>query len=168
MSKGEEGVTEKDALLINQEVQSVVQRMVDQGVYLITPRLDIKGLSYPALSNVFPEKSESEIQEFLDKLAVRAYLKSKLLDKVIVCPTCGSPSVYSKYNLPPMFLLRHWQGFYNRARTVRIYRLQGKIPEREPSHMPKMQEYRRRGRLPENWAPVSNATPAAPVLKPPE
>jgi hypothetical protein len=99
VSKKEEA-TEKDALLINQEVQSVVQRMVDQGVYLITPRLDTKGLSYPALTNVFPEKSEAEIQEFLEKLRSSGILKSKLLDKVIVCPTCGSPSVYSKYNCP--------------------------------------------------------------------
>jgi hypothetical protein len=99
MSKKVEA-TDKDALLINQEVQSVVQRMVDQGVYLITPKLDIKGLSYPALSNVFPEKSEAQIQEFLDKLKSAGILKSKLLDKVIVCPTCGSPSVYSKYNCP--------------------------------------------------------------------
>jgi len=99
VSKKEEA-TEKDALLVNQEVQSVVQRMVDQGVYLITPRLDTKGLSYPALTNVFPEKSEAEIQEFLEKLRSSGILKSKLLDKVIVCPTCGSPSVYSKYNCP--------------------------------------------------------------------
>lgn len=74
--------------------------MVDQGVYLITPRLDTKGLTYPALSNVFPEKSETDIQEFLEKLKSAGILKSKLLDKVIVCPTCGSPSVYSKYNCP--------------------------------------------------------------------
>ncbi len=98
MSKKEDA-TGKDALL-DQEVQSVVQRMVDQGVYLITPKLDTKGLSYPALTNVFPEKSEAEIQEFLDKLRASGILKSKLLDKVIVCPTCGSPSVYSKYNCP--------------------------------------------------------------------
>ena len=99
MSKPDAG-TEKDALLVNQEVQSIVQRMVDQGVYLITPRLDVKGLTYPALSAVFPEKTDAEIQEFLEKLKNAGILKSKLLDKVIVCPTCGSPSVYSKYNCP--------------------------------------------------------------------
>jgi hypothetical protein len=99
VSKPDTG-TEKDALLVNQEVQSIVQRMVDQGVYLITPRLDVKGLTYPALSAVFPEKTDAEIQEFLEKLKNAGILKSKLLDKVIVCPTCGSPSVYSKYNCP--------------------------------------------------------------------
>jgi len=96
----QEGSNQKETLLVNQDVQSVVQRMVDLGVYLITPKLDSKGLSYPALANVFPEKSEAEIQEFLDKLRSAGILKSKLLDKVIVCPTCGSPSVYSKYNCP--------------------------------------------------------------------
>ena len=100
MSKQQDINSEKDALLINQDVQSIVQRMVDQGVYLITPKLDLKGLSYPALSTVFSDKSETEIQEFLDKLKNAGILKSKLLDKVIVCPTCGSPSVYSKYNCP--------------------------------------------------------------------
>lgn len=74
--------------------------MVDLGVYLITPKLDAKGLTYPALASVFPDKSESEIDDFLDKLRSAGILKSKLLDKVIVCPTCGSPSVYSKYNCP--------------------------------------------------------------------
>ena len=100
MSKKQDINNEKDALLINQDVQSIVQRMVDQGVYLITPRLDLKGLSYPALTAAFSDKNETEIQEFLDKLKNAGILKSKLLDKVIVCPTCGSPSVYSKYNCP--------------------------------------------------------------------
>ena len=97
---GVEVSKERETLLVNEDVQSMVQKMVDQGVYLITPKLDASGLSYPAVGAVFPDRSGPEIEEFLTRLASVGILRSKLLDKVIVCPTCGSPSVYSKYNCP--------------------------------------------------------------------
>lgn len=91
---------EKDNLLLNHEVQSMIQRMVDQGVYSVIPRINAEGISYPDLDGIFVGKSETEIKVILEKLANAGILKSKLLDKVISCPTCGSPSVYSKYNCP--------------------------------------------------------------------
>jgi Thaumarchaeal output domain 1 len=91
---------DREDLLIDADTQAIVQKMVDQGVYLIKPQVDNNGLSYPALADIFPDKSEADIAEFLDKLASAKILRSKLLDKVIVCPTCGSASVYSKYNCP--------------------------------------------------------------------
>jgi predicted amidophosphoribosyltransferase len=93
-------MSEKDNLLVNPEVQSLIQHMVDSGEYVITPRLDTKGIFYPAMTKVFPNKSESEFAGFLTRLTNVHLLNAKLLDKVIVCPTCGSPSVSSKYNCP--------------------------------------------------------------------
>jgi uncharacterized protein YbaR (Trm112 family) len=74
--------------------------MVDQGVYSIHAKVDSKGISYPLASSVLKERPTDEIMSFLEKLAKGGILKSKLLDKVIACPTCQSPSVYSKYNCP--------------------------------------------------------------------
>ncbi len=91
---------ERGSLLTDPDVQSLVQRMVDQGVYSIHAKVDSKGISYPLASAVLQERSEEEIQEFLVKLVKGGVLISKLLDKVIACPTCNSPSVYSKYNCP--------------------------------------------------------------------
>ncbi len=92
--------SERDNLLVDPEVQSLVQRMVDQGVYSIHAKVDSKGISYPLAEAVLKGNKEEEVTGFLAKLVRGGVLNSKLLDKVISCPTCNSPSVYSKYNCP--------------------------------------------------------------------
>jgi uncharacterized CHY-type Zn-finger protein len=87
-------------MLLDPEVQALMQRMVEIGSYSIHPRIDNKGISYPDISTIFPNKSAAEIKELLDKLFEGGILNSKLLDKVIICPTCSSASVDSKYNCP--------------------------------------------------------------------
>ena len=91
---------EKDNPLIDPEVQSFIQFMVDKGEYSIAPRLDSTGISFHSLSQILPNKTDAEISEFLTWLTEAHILHAKLLDKVIVCPTCGSPTVYTKYNCP--------------------------------------------------------------------
>lgn len=93
-------VTDKETLLLDPEVQAMIQKMIDQGSYSLTSRLEREGIVYPLFHEVFPSKSERETLEFLDRLSKVGILKSKLLDKVIICPTCGSSSVSSKYNCP--------------------------------------------------------------------
>jgi uncharacterized CHY-type Zn-finger protein len=93
-------VGEREALLLDPDVQAMIQRMVDQGVYSITSKLDKSGIVFPVLKELFPTKPEKEIGDFLSRLTRVGILKSKLLDKVIICPTCGSASVFSKYNCP--------------------------------------------------------------------
>jgi len=92
--------SDKDALLLNVDVQAMVQKMVDRGIYSISSVLERGGIVYPILKELFPIKSEKEVSDFLDELTRAGILKSRLVDKVILCPTCGSPSVYSKYNCP--------------------------------------------------------------------
>jgi uncharacterized OB-fold protein len=92
--------SDRDALLVNPDVQAMIQKMVDQGVYSMSSKLEKGGIVYPILQELFPKKSSKEMNDFLDELTRAGILKSRLLDKVIICPTCGSPSVYSKYNCP--------------------------------------------------------------------
>lgn len=89
-----------NGLLLDQEVQTMIQQMVDQGSYLIVPEVGEKGISYPTLEKVLSNRAEEERKEFLERLTSARILDSKLLDKVIVCPSCNSPAVYSKYNCP--------------------------------------------------------------------
>ncbi|MDG7001520.1 MAG: hypothetical protein JRN15_20680, partial [Nitrososphaerota archaeon] len=100
MMSAREPLEEQENSLIDPEVQSLIQHMVDAGEYSIVPKLDPTGISFHSLSLVFPGKTDAEIADFLDRLADEHILRAKLLDKVIVCPTCGSPSVYTKYNCP--------------------------------------------------------------------
>jgi uncharacterized CHY-type Zn-finger protein len=86
--------------LFGPQIQSLMQRMIDKGSYSIHPRVDSKGITYPEISSIFPDKTELESKAFLDQLVQNGTLNSKLLDKVIVCPTCSGASVYSKYNCP--------------------------------------------------------------------
>ncbi len=82
------------------DTQTLIQHMINEGVYSVTPKIDSKGIVYPLIASVFPKKTELEVKELLAKLVANDILTSKLLDKVIVCPTCRSVSVYSKYNCP--------------------------------------------------------------------
>ena len=91
---------DKESILFEPEIQALLQHMVDQGSYSIHPKVDQKGITYPELTNIFPSKTHADIMEFLDRLVGYGILSSKLLDKVIICPTCSSASVYSKYNCP--------------------------------------------------------------------
>jgi uncharacterized CHY-type Zn-finger protein len=97
-SERKEGANETS--LFGPQVQSLMQRMIDQGTYSIHPKVDSKGITYPEIVAIFPDKTDAEGREFLDRLVQGGILNSKLLDKVIVCPTCSSASVYSKYNCP--------------------------------------------------------------------
>lgn len=99
MSK-QNAVADRETLLIDPEVQIMIQRMIDQGLYSVTSRLEKEGIVYPLCHELFPTKSERETMEFLERLSKAGIFRSKLLDKVIICPTCGSSSVSSKYNCP--------------------------------------------------------------------
>jgi Thaumarchaeal output domain 1 len=92
--------SDQEAILADPEVQALMQHMVDQSSYSIHPKVDSKGINYPEIAATFPNKTESETKELLDKLVQARVFTSKLLDKVILCPTCSSASVYSKYNCP--------------------------------------------------------------------
>lgn len=93
-------ITDKETLLLDREVQVMIQKMIDQGSFSLTSRVQREGIVYPLFHEVFPTKSEMETLEFLDRLSKVGILKSKLVDKVIICPTCGSSLVSSKYNCP--------------------------------------------------------------------
>jgi hypothetical protein len=77
-----------------------MERMIEEGVYLIQPKIDSKGIAFPFVANLFPEKTGEEIHEFLARLVSEATLSQRLLDRVIECPLCRSSSVFSKYNCP--------------------------------------------------------------------
>jgi Thaumarchaeal output domain 1 len=89
-----------DSASHSMELQTIMQKMVEDGVYTISPKIDTSKISYPLVASAFPKKTDSEIKAFLDRLVSTKILVPKLLDKIIVCPTCKSSSVYSKYNCP--------------------------------------------------------------------
>ena len=61
--------SDKDALLLDVDVQAMIQRMVDQGNLLdLIRKLERGGIVYPILKELFPVKSEKEIADFLDEL----------------------------------------------------------------------------------------------------
>lgn len=74
--------------------------MIDRGSYSISPEVTAKGITFTELATLYPERTDSEVRGFLDSLVSEGVLNSKLRDKVIICPTCSSALVYSKYNCP--------------------------------------------------------------------
>lgn len=86
--------------MLDPGVQALIQKMIDRGSFSLASKLEKEGIVYPMFHELFPTKSEREATEFLDRLSKAGIFRSKLLDKIIICPTCGSPSVSSKYNCP--------------------------------------------------------------------
>lgn len=86
--------------MADREVQRLIQQMLENGVYSIVPSVGERGITFPALEVALPGMSEVARRELLARLAEVGIFHTKLLDKIIICPTCGSPAIYSKYNCP--------------------------------------------------------------------
>lgn len=87
--------------------------LVEKGVERLLPQITPEGIIYDN-TDFEPQNWQKTIQT-LDTLEDKGYLTGEDYDRVIICPTCNSPHVYSKYACPTdrsifikkVILLRH-------------------------------------------------------------
>ena len=91
---------EKKKLLKDPKAKAILQKMLENSAFKISPSIDLKGINYPLAQEALPESSNAEIKYLLGVLAKFGILEVKFLDKFVTCPSCGSPSVISRYNCP--------------------------------------------------------------------
>jgi len=83
----------------NQE-QQLLGRLIKQGVLELKPTLNKIGVHYVEAEETWKTADSSQIKGALENLERKGSLVSKFVDRVLTCPDCGSPKVYSKYACP--------------------------------------------------------------------
>jgi len=80
--------------------QALLGELIKQGVLELKPTIKKTGVSYAEVEEGLKETDSSKVSAVLKDLESRGALESKLFDRVLMCPDCGSPEVYSKYTCP--------------------------------------------------------------------
>lgn len=82
------------------KTQNFLSQLVRNGVLELQPSFEKSGVTYPAAASFLPDKDLIAVKHLLNELSERGMLKTKIVDRVLLCPTCGSPEVHSKFVCP--------------------------------------------------------------------
>src|SRR3972149_6846635 len=94
----EEGDDQGQELLVN---------LMEKGVLELKPTLNKQGVHYVEAEEICKKADFNHVRALLENLAKKGALQSEFIDRVLTCPDCGSPEVYSKYTCPKCDL-RAW------------------------------------------------------------
>jgi hypothetical protein len=92
---GTEALTK--ALGKDMTAREFVEALISQGALEIKPTLTKEGIRYEDVERAIPNIPIGEIENILRSLADEGMLTEKTFDRVIVCQSCLSPDVHSKY-----------------------------------------------------------------------
>jgi predicted RNA-binding Zn-ribbon protein involved in translation (DUF1610 family) len=81
------------------ESEELLRKLIKKGVLQLKPTLDKATVRYLEAEEAWNVDS-SQVKIMLDDLMKRNLLKSEPLDRVLICPRCGSPEMHSKYACP--------------------------------------------------------------------
>jgi len=88
-----------DATDENQE-QKLLGKLIKRGVLELTPTLNKTGIRYVEAEETWKTNDSLQVKQTLENLEKKGALIPKFIDRVLTCPDCGSPEVYSKYACP--------------------------------------------------------------------
>ena len=78
------------------EVEDLLRKLIKRGVLELRPSLDKLGVHYVEAEEAWGVDLV-QVKSMLVGLEKKGILKSDFWDRVLTCPHCGSPEVYSKY-----------------------------------------------------------------------
>lgn len=82
------------------EEQELLRKLIKKGVLELKPTLSKLGVRYVEAEETWKNTDSTYVKSTLKNLEKKRCLKSKFVDRVLTCPDCGSPEVYSKYTCP--------------------------------------------------------------------
>lgn len=80
--------------------RELLRRLIRKGVLEINPTLDSTGVRYADVEEALGVSDLGEVRAMLEDLERKGVLKSKIADRILICPHCGSPEVHSRYTCP--------------------------------------------------------------------
>ncbi len=91
----------KEALSkLSPKERELLEKLVREGLLEIKPTIGPGGVRYPEAEEALGEEDPEKVRSLLEGLASKGVLESSVVDRVLLCPDCGSPEVYSKYACP--------------------------------------------------------------------
>ena len=82
------------------ENQKLLSALIKQEVLELKPTLNKEGVHYFEAEKTLKDTDSARVKNVLQNLAKKGVLESKFFDRVLTCPECDSPEVYSKYACP--------------------------------------------------------------------
>ncbi len=80
--------------------QKLLSELIKQGVTEFTPTLNKTGIRYIEAEEIWKNDDTIQVTNTLKHLEKKGELVSTFLDRILTCPDCDSPHVYSKYACP--------------------------------------------------------------------
>lgn len=80
--------------------RELLVRLIKRGVLEITPHLSGVGVRYTEAEKALETDDSTQVRAVLSNLERKGALVAQFLDRVLTCPECGSPEVFSKYACP--------------------------------------------------------------------
>jgi len=84
----------------NEKKWALLSKLIKQGVTELNPTLSKVGVRYVDIEENLKDASPTRVMAALKKLEKKGAVEASLSDRVLTCPDCGSPKVYSKYACP--------------------------------------------------------------------
>jgi hypothetical protein len=89
-----------ETVQMDPEVQKLLGKLIKRGVLEFRPALTREGIHYVEIEMDLKDADSVYIEDMLQNLEKQGILEPKVVDRVLTCPDCGSPEVYSKYACP--------------------------------------------------------------------
>jgi hypothetical protein len=94
-----EPVNETTSGAVKQDLE-FLREIVHKGVLELQPTFDKSGVNYPDAEPFLKDKDAVAVKSMLERLTQKGTLKSKIVDRALICPHCGSPEIHSKFTCP--------------------------------------------------------------------
>lgn len=81
------------------EDEEFLRELIKKGILTLKPSLDRQGIRYVDAEETW-KVDLTKARAIINELVKKGFLKPDFVDRVLTCPKCGSPEVYSKYACP--------------------------------------------------------------------
>lgn len=89
-----------DSSELTSEERSLLSLFINKGIRGIRATIGSKGVIYEGLEDVAKEYGVKELNQILESLSMKGYLRTKKHDPTLFCPKCDAIHVLTKYNCP--------------------------------------------------------------------
>jgi rubrerythrin len=79
--------------------ESFIRRLMKKGILVLKPSRSRQGVRYAEAEETW-NVDLTDAKAVIKRLVERGFLKPEFVDRILTCPKCGSPVVYSKYACP--------------------------------------------------------------------
>lgn len=80
--------------------RELLVKLIKRGVLELKPRLSNVGVHYIEAEKTLETDDSTQVRDVIKNLERKGALVAQFLDRVLLCPECGSPEVFSKYACP--------------------------------------------------------------------